>query len=691
MSCPVRPRLRFFCLPIGLCLISGLPLAAQSAAPPAAPAPAAAVQAPQALPPLSRQAQGYTDFALGSLAEAEAERTGGGPQVEAALRRFTAAMAADPGSAYIASQMANLLSRIGRSAEAVSLAQSVVKQHPDDIRAHATLGEIYLRELSQARQPITTNGKDVMADAVAEYKQLIALDPHNADYVVMLGKLYGAQGLAPAAETQFRKALAINPTDMDAVASLVQSLANQNRLDEAAQEIASLPSEAQGGEVYATLGNAYLSQRLYAKAAGAFRQAVAADPDTPSYRRSLGRALMQGDDFTGALAAYQQVFSADPTDGDAALRIGQLQMQLGHLAAAGASLKTASGLLDPSNLELGYAQALLDQSEGHDQPALAKLRALAARKNTPATEGIFLTQLAHLEISTGASEAAQGDLQRLAALGGSYAVHARALQIELYSQQRDFPQALAAVRAALAGQPGSRSLHLTYANLLAASGHPEQAKLELAKLLQGTSADWDIYLARGNIEARARQWAASRADLLRAQTLAPDVPARAHAIAQIGALDARQKRYAAAESRYQQALKLAPGDPGTLNALGYLYAQQGVHLPEALADVRQAVAQDANNGAYLDSLGWVYFKMKRLPQAVTSLQRAAQLQRHDPAILDHLAQAYEGSGQLEQAASSWSRALQDLKQDPAADPGVRADQIRRKLNAVRTRMAQSRN
>ena len=690
MSCPVRLRLGIFCVGFGLCL----PLAAQAGSKPTAPSPAAQVQPPQAgaLPPLSRQAQGYTDFALGKLAEAEAERAGGGPEVEVALRRFTSAMTLDPDSAYIASEMADLLSRIGRTAEAVALARSVVKQHPGDIRAHATLGEIYLRELSQARQPITSNGKDAMADAVAEYKRLIELDPRNAGYVVMLGKLYGAQGRAPAAEAQFRKALTINPTDMDAVASLVQSLANQNRLDEAAQEIAALPPEAQGGEVYATLGNAYLSQHRYADAAKAFRQAVAADPDTASYRRSLGHALMQAGDYTGALAAYQEVLTADPTDGDAALRIGQLQMQLGHLAAAGASLKTAAGLLDPSNLELGYAQALLAESEGHDQPALAKLRELAARKNSPATESIFLTQLARLEMRTGEPEAAQADLQRLRALGGGYAERAGELQIEFYSRQREFPQALAAARAALAGQPDSRSLQLTYANLLAASGRTAAAKAALAKLLRGTAADWDVYLARGNVEAEARQWAAGRADLLHAQTLAPDVAARARAIAQLGALDARRKRYAAAEQRYRQALALLPGDPATLNALGYLYAQQGVHLPEALADVRRAVAQDGDNGAYLDSLGWVYFKMNRLPQAVTSLQRAARLQRHDPAILDHLAQAYEGNGQLEQAASSWSRALQDLKQDPAAGRGdLRAEQIRQKLDAVRSRIAQSKN
>ncbi|MGH9482255.1 MAG: tetratricopeptide repeat protein, partial [Terriglobales bacterium] len=151
---------------------------------------------------------------------------------------------------------------------------------------------------------------------------------------------------------------------------------------------------------------------------------------------------------------------------------------------------------------------------------------------------------------------------------------------------------------------------------------------------------------------------------------------------------ARQHDYAAAEKSYRHALLLDPANPQILNAFGYLLAERGERLPEALGYVRQALERDANNGAYLDSLGWVYFKMNRVPEAVASLERAARIESHDPAILDHLAEAYDRDGKLQQAASSWQEALLDLKLGSAAGAPPAAE-IQKKLEAVRVRIAQA--
>ena len=47
----------------------------------------------------------------------------------------------------------------------------------------------------------------------------------------------------------------------------------------------------------------------------------------------------------------------------------------------------------------------------------------------------------------------------------------------------------------------------------------------------------------------------------------------------------------------------------TLNYLGYMLADKGIRLPEALKLIRKAVELEPMNGAYLDSLGWAYFKL----------------------------------------------------------------------------------
>ncbi|TAN20840.1 MAG: tetratricopeptide repeat protein [Acidobacteria bacterium] len=630
-----------------------------------------------------------TEFVLGKWDELQAEAHGGQNYAEGALLHFRAAIAANPSSAYLASQLADLLSRLGRAPQALELAKKTVQQHPQSIIAHKTLGEIYLRELGRAPQPITdASSGGAMSAAIANYQDLLRLDPHDATYIVVLGKLYGAEGNAAAAEQQFRAALAIAPTNMDAVASLVQSLASQNRLDEAQKEIDALPLVARGAQVYITLGDAYANRHRYADAAKAYQQAVAADPQDADLQKALASALMEAGEYPAALKAYTQLRQEAPEDGRAALRLGQLQMQMGQLDAARVSLDAAAKLLPSSDLEVAYAKALLDQSQHHDQAAVAGLQALIKRKTQPATQSIFLAQLARLEMQLGQNAPALAHAQQLAGLGSAYRDQALRLEIEIYAGQREFTPALTATESALKLQPDSRSLQLTRANLLAATGQTAAAQAAVRKLMHGGSQDWDLYLALGGIEMQARQWPQALRDSQQAGKLAASPAGRARAERQIGLIQAKQTHYAAAEHSYRQSLSLEPENADTLNALAYVLAQQGVRLPEALRYVQQALAQDAHNGAYLDSLGWIYYKMKRLPDAITNLEQAVHFDRHDPAILDHLAQAYEGDGKLQQAASSWTQALADLDGDPDAANATQRKDIQKKLDAVKVRLAQ---
>ncbi|HXR97507.1 MAG TPA: tetratricopeptide repeat protein [Terriglobales bacterium] len=667
----LRSACAFFCVPFLLTL--------------------APAQTPPADPPLTPAAKGYLEFELGKFAELQAENKGGSAYIQQALEHFTAAMAANPDSPYVACQMADLLSRIGRNTDAITLVRSVIKDHSDNLDAHQTLGEIYLRELSREHQPIAPA---LAAEAIAEYKTLQQLEPANPDPTVILGKLYGAEGQPGLAEQQFRSALAIAPTNMDALASLVQSLAGEGRLDQAQQEIASLPPDARSGMVYATLGDAFRGQHRYDQAAKAYGQAVAAQPGDPDLQRALAQALMDGGDYAKALTAFQELETLSPDDGQAALRTGQIQMQLGQFDAAAKSLATASRLLPATDgkqdMEVAYAHALLDESQGRYQPAVDELKALIDRKSTPGTQAIFLDHLASLEIRTADYTGAEATIAQLQALGAAHADRARALSIELYGDQRDYPRALAAARAALAGQPDSPSLDVTYANLLASSGDARGAVAWLQPKIHGDAPhaadDASLYLAISQIQENARQYSLAQEAAAHADALASTPEEHARAQSRMGAIASAQHDYAAAEASFKKALVLAPNDADTLNSMAYLLAQQGTRLPEALAYIQRALARDAGNGAYLDTLGWVYFKLNRIPEAESALQRASLLNRHDPLVLDHLAQAYDRDGKLRQAEASWRQALDDLKHNPGAD-AQRTAEIEKQLDAVRTRLA----
>jgi len=131
-----------------------------------------------------------------------------------------------------------------------------------------------------------------------------------------------------------------------------------------------------------------------------------------------------------------------------------------------------------------------------------------------------------------------------------------------------------------------------------------------------------------------------------------------------------------AEEWLEQVLDEYPEDVGALNDLGYLWADQGKHLERSLAMIRKAIAAEPKNMAYLDSLGWVLFRLGRYPEAVTQLQAAAAVEKPDAVIFDHLGDALQKSGDPAGAKAAWQKALEGFEKDNDAD---KAKTVREKM------------
>jgi|YNPMSStandDraft_1061717.scaffolds.fasta_scaffold38566_2 tetratricopeptide (TPR) repeat protein len=109
------------------------------------------------------------------------------------------------------------------------------------------------------------------------------------------------------------------------------------------------------------------------------------------------------------------------------------------------------------------------------------------------------------------------------------------------------------------------------------------------------------------------------------------------------------KRYDEAAACYEEALQRVPNDPVVLNNYAYTLAQANTRLDEAEAMANRALAQDANNPIYLDTLGWIYYRQGRYAQAVQVLEQAVQDAPQEPEIRYHLGMAYWRRGRLPEA------------------------------------------
>jgi tetratricopeptide (TPR) repeat protein len=138
----------------------------------------------------------------------------------------------------------------------------------------------------------------------------------------------------------------------------------------------------------------------------------------------------------------------------------------------------------------------------------------------------------------------------------------------------------------------------------------------------------------------------------------------------LGSVLQSQNKLAEAEAQFRQALKIDPSNVETLNFLGYNLAEQNKNLDEALQLTGQAVDAQPNNPHFLDSLGWVHFKMGKLDDAQSEILKATQSPTPSAVILEHLGDVYNARCAKDLAVQAWQKALSSTK-DPAQTNRIR--------------------
>lgn len=117
--------------------------------------------------------------------------------------------------------------------------------------------------------------------------------------------------------------------------------------------------------------------------------------------------------------------------------------------------------------------------------------------------------------------------------------------------------------------------------------------------------------------------------------------------------------YDKAADLFQKSISLDPGNAAeAYNYVGFMWAEHNIHLDEAEEMIGRALQLDPNNGAYLDSLGWVHFRKGKYEDALKELLRAAQnLTRDDPVVLEHIGDTYSKLNRIPQALDYWQKAI----------------------------------
>jgi tetratricopeptide (TPR) repeat protein len=147
---------------------------------------------------------------------------------------------------------------------------------------------------------------------------------------------------------------------------------------------------------------------------------------------------------------------------------------------------------------------------------------------------------------------------------------------------------------------------------------------------------------------------------------------------QLGATSERIGDFQQAEAYFEKCLDLAPDNHEAQNYLGYMWAERGIKLDKARELIDKAVKAEPKNPAFLDSLGWVFFKLNRPQEALEYVQKAVELSTEpDPTLLDHLGDIFGALNQPEKAREAWTHSLslqpnEEIRKKLAQHPGTDA-------------------
>jgi tetratricopeptide (TPR) repeat protein len=642
----------------------------------------------------SPRANAYYDYTMGHIYEQEYENTSKPEFANQAIDFYKKAYALDPKSPVIGEHLAEMYWKAQRVHDAVTEAQQILKRDPEDVPTRRLLARIYLRSLGDVN---ADGGQSEVAEkAIDQYKEIYRLDPSDTESGLWLARLYRLRNEHDKAEGVLRGILKEDPENESAVEQLTQLLLDEGKSSDAVALLEGMTRRTPSALLLDLLGDAYTQTKNLPKAEEAYRKAVELDPSELSHQRGLGQTLMAEEKFSDALAVYQKLADLMPDDADVYLRIAQIYRELHQLDHAEESLLKARQYA-PGSLEVMYNEAMLYQAQGRYDDAIRVLSdAVSGVKGQSAvlpsrrrSLAILYQELGQLYKDRQDFQAALYTYGELAHLGDDEDRRARLLIMDTYRAAKDLPKALQAGKEALAKYPSDPAIRASQALLLGENEQIDEAVRILRAQLTKSGADRDTYLNIAQVYERGRRYKEAEEAAHAAEVLPGQARDNEMVWFLLGAIYERQKFFDRAEAEFKKALDVNPKNAPVLNYYGYMLGDLGQRLDEASTLVQRALKEEPFNGAYLDSLGWIYYKQNKLDEAEATLHKALERDSHDPTIHSHLGDVYAKLGRSELAAAEWEKSLSEWRRSLPADlEADRVAELEKKLGQARHRVAQ---
>ena len=607
-----------------------------------------------------------------------------------AVAAYKRAMELDPSAADIPGELAAVYLRQNKVQEAMTTAEQALKISPANREGNRVLGVIYaaLAESTRGNGGGRSRGSagtsdENLAKAVRHLEAAIAGQGGEADPNVRatLARAY-------VAGAQYDKAIPIltalvneQPGWQDGPVLLADAYVSAGR---SAEAIAWLEEQtASDPRLLPTLGDFYERERRWKEAADTYGRAVQRAPRNTELRARYASALVNAggrENLGKARDLLTEVAASRPTDARVLYLLSQTQRRLGDSKGAEATARKVIAQ-NPKSPWGFYALAEALETRQEYQRIIEELGPVAAEfkgKTDPSFDvGLLLPHLGFAYQQLGQHEKAIATFEEARRLAPKDAAVAAYLA-DANLNAKKYAAVVEVARAGLVDNPGDARLIRLQAQGLRHTGKTEQGVALLEDSLRKNAEDPAAYIALAQFYAEVERGPQAVRVLQDAQK---KFPADTSIAFELGATFDKQKRFADAEAAFKDLIARDPHNAAALNYLGYMLAERGERLDESVSYVSKALELEPDNGSYLDSLGWAYYKADKLDLAEGSLKRAAEQLKTNSVIQDHYGDVLLKLGRYDEAIAAFSRALSgDGDSIDRADIDKKIRAARQKLN-----------
>ncbi len=602
----------------------------------------------------------------------QARRSVADGQYREALDLYRRLIGELPEDAVVRYEYAQLLRDLNVLDEAVKQAGEAVRLDPDLPEAHRLLGTLELtagesdparldraiEELRRARRlsPADSGTAGTLARALlsrgrsGEAARLLDEVPETRTQPALMrlaAEARARSGRTRDAESLYRNLLEVDPADRDVTSALVDLYEEVDRIDQALSLLRDL--EKRDPENTAIVERITLDLARAGRFEDAEKRArdlATRRPENRAIRRLLAQVLFEKGDLGSGEKILRDLLSTDPEDDTS-------RHALAAELVRERRFDDARPLIEESLRRAGTDP----KAAGQRQAATVELGYLAFLRKDYAE--------------------AKKTLEPAALSGATVGPRAMRILLAIARDAEDFAYGLERARAAAAAEPENPEWVAALSEFQYRTANRKEADETFGRLAGSEEAD--RVLAAADAYARLKDFASAARVAREAARRFPD---STEALFRLASSLERGGTTGEAEKVFLKLLEVRPNDAAAQNYLGYMWADRGVHLEKALELLEKAVAREPRNGAYRDSLGWVYFRMGRLELAERNLRQAHQSEPDDPTIEEHLGDLSEKQGNVAEAVTHWEKALALKHEEP--------EKVKQKLTRYRAKNSSNR-